>query len=335
MNWEHMNKKNFDLALKKGSKKIHLKRQKQLAKAYHYHKFFHDKNGNIDSKYLESRNCPICNKNNFVFLFKKNGGNYVQCKSKTCQLVYLNPCFTDVHLENYYKNMGIMQSITVKDERPFYRKIYSYGIKNINKFIKSKKEINILDIGCSTGFFLDIAKEKRWKTFGIELNEKEVNIAKKNHNVKNINLHEVQKKLNYKFDIITMWDVIEHIKDPHKLLKDIRKNLKIGGLFFFQTPNVNSLAARILKEKCNLFDGIEHVNLFNENNIYTIAKKNKFKLLSVESIISEIPIISNYLNNDHPYLGSSKEKKILGILDDKILHKKYLGYKLQVVLKLI
>ena len=36
-----MNKKNFDLALKKESKKMHIKRQKQLAKAYHYHKFFH------------------------------------------------------------------------------------------------------------------------------------------------------------------------------------------------------------------------------------------------------------------------------------------------------
>ena len=90
-----------------------------------------------------------------------------------------------------------------------------------------------------------------------------------------------------------------------------------------------------MQEKCNVFDGIEHVNLFNENNIYTIAKKNRFKVLSVESVISEIPIISNYLNNYHPYLGISKEKKILGILDDKILHKKYLGYKMQVVFKSI
>jgi len=330
-----MNKTNFDLALKKGSKKLHIKRQKQLNKAYDYHKFFHDKNGNIDSKYLELRNCPICNKNNFVFLFKKNGGNYVLCKNKSCQLVYLNPCFTDEHLESYYKNMGIAQSITVKDESLFYRKIYSYGITNINKFIKPKKEINILDLGCSTGFFLDIAKEKGWKTFGIELNEKEIDIAKKNHNVKNINLHEVQEKLNYKFNVITMWDVIEHIKDPHYLLKTIKKSLKPGGLFFFQTPNVNSLAARILQQKCNVFDGIEHVNLFNENNIYNIAKKNKFKVLLVESIISEIPIISNYLNYDHPYLGSSKEKNFLGIFDDKILHKKYLGYKMQVVFKSI
>jgi 2-polyprenyl-3-methyl-5-hydroxy-6-metoxy-1,4-benzoquinol methylase len=328
-----MKKTNFDLALKIGSKKLHIKRQKQLDKTYQYHKFFHDKNGNIDSKYLELRNCPICNKNNFVFLFIKNGGNYVQCKS--CQLAYLNPCFTDVHLESYYRKMGIAQSSTVEDESPFYRKIYSYGIKNINKFIKPKKEINILDLGCSSGFFLDIAKQKGWKTFGIELNEKEIEIAKQNHNVKNINLHEAQKEFNLKFDVITMWDVIEHVKDPHKLLKKIRKNLKPGGLFFFQTPNMNSLAARILKEKCNVFDGIEHVNLFNENNINTIAKKNKFKVLLVESVISEIPIISNYLNYDHPYLGNSKEKKVLGIINDKILHKKYLGYKIQVVFKLI
>ena len=43
----------------------------------------------------------------------------------------------------------------------------------------------------------------------------------------------------------------------------------------------------------------------------------------------------SYWNYDHPYLGNSKEKKVLGIINDKILHKKYLGYKIQVVFKLI
>ena len=326
-----MSKTGFDLALKIGAKKLHVKRQKQLDAAYHYHENFHDKNGNIASKYLELRNCPICNKNDFSFLFLKNGGNYVQCKN--CELVYLNPCFTGKHLEIFYKNMHNMQAKIVKDESLFYRKIYSYGIKNINKFVKPKNKKRILDLGCSSGLFLDIAKEKRWETFGLELNEKEIEISKQNHNVKNINLYQAQKEFNVKFDVITMWDVIEHVKDPHKLLKTIKKCLRPGGLFFFQTPNVNSLAARVLKEKCNVFDGIEHVNLFNEKNIYNIAKKNKFKVLLVDSVISEIPVISNYLNYDDPYFGASKEKEIFGIINDKILHKNYLGYKIQVVFK--
>ena len=326
-----MSKTGFDLALKIGAKKLHVKRQKQLDAAYHYHENFHDKNGNIASKYLELRNCPICNKNDFSFLFLKNGGNYVQCKN--CELVYLNPCFTDKHLEIFYKNMHNMQAKIVKDESLFYRKIYSYGIKNINKFVKPKNKKRILDLGCSSGLFLDIAKEKRWETFGLELNEKEIEISKQNHNVKNINLYQAQKEFNVKFDVITMWDVIEHVKDPHELLKTIKKCLRPGGLFFFQTPNVNSLAARVLKEKCNVFDGIEHVNLFNEKNIYNIAKKNKFKVLLVDSVISEIPVISNYLNYDDPYFGASKEKEIFGIINDKILHKNYLGYKIQVVFK--
>jgi len=45
-----MNKTNFDLALKKGSKKLHIKRQKQLDKAYDYHKLFHVKHGDKDSQ---------------------------------------------------------------------------------------------------------------------------------------------------------------------------------------------------------------------------------------------------------------------------------------------
>jgi len=179
---------------------------------------------------------------------------------------------------------------------------------------------------------LDIAKSRGWTTYGIELGSKEAKLAKLNHQVfeKDIQYLDSSKK----FDVITMWDVIEHIKNGHIAMQHMRKRLVKNGFIFFQTPNVNSLAARILQEKCNVFDGLEHVNLYDKSTMHKLAKRNGFKVIYYESVISEIPVISNYLNYTNPYHGESKfTNSVLGLIDDKKLHKELLGYKMQTILQ--
>lgn len=327
-----MNKKEFDLSLKIGAKKLHQARKKFYEVSNRHHIKFLDGKGVIKKKYLIKRVCPLCKKENKVFLFYKNGGKYNLCNK--CEMIYLNPCFKDKELENYYKNMHDMQSKTLDNEKKFYEKIYNHGLKIIEKKVIEKKNKNLLDIGCSNGLFLDLAKMRGYETYGVELNSKEFNIVKKKHVAWNINYINLYNYVKFKFDVITMWDVIEHIKNIDQLANTIKKLLKPKGLFFFQTPNSFSLATRILKDKCNLFDGIEHVNLFNFNNINYLAKKFGFKLLIAESVISEIPVINNYINFRNIYLGE-KKKDELSIINENEIHDKKLGYKMQVLFEVL
>ena len=293
------------------------------------HKKYIGKNLFYKEKYLEKRNCPLCNSKKKVTLFKKRGGVYRRCQS--CELVYLDPVFKDKELSKYYQNLHDAQSIVTKNDSSFYKKIYTLGLKAIEKF---KKPNLILDVGCSSGYFLDIAKSRGWKTYGIELGAKEASIAKLSHKV-------FEKDIQYldnskKFDVITMWDVIEHIKNGNIAMTNMRNRLTKNGVIFFQTPNVNSLAARILQEKCNVFDGLEHVNLYDKSTMFKLAKKNGFKVLYYRSVISEIPVISNYLDYMNPYYGQSKfTDSILGLINEKKLHKELLGCKMQTVLQKI
>jgi SAM-dependent methyltransferase len=207
--------------------------------------------------------------------------------------------------------------------------MFSSGLSTLKS---SKKKINnLLDIGCSNGIFLDLVNKNNIQTHGIELNKKEYEISSKKHNVDCASIFSYSSKIKY--DCITMWDVIEHIKDTHKLLRKIKSLLNPNGLFFFQTPNANSLASTILHEKCNMFDGIEHCNLFSLKSIKMIAKKHSFQVKKINTVISEIPIINNHLNFDDPYLGKNRDKKILNTISEKVLHKKLLGYKFQAVLQ--
>ncbi len=316
--------------MKNKARSLHLKRKFSYdAIDQNHKKYFDKKNYMYKKKYLETRNhCPCCFSKNFREIFKKRGSFYNICDN--CSLIFLNPVFKDNELNKYYINLHQTQSVIVKNEAPFYRKIFTKGLLSIQQF---KKKKNLIDIGCSSGFFLDIASNYGWNTFGIEYNKEKLLVDKK-HKLFSQDIETLPKEI--KFDVVTMWDVFEHIKDGNDCLKKIKKKLNKKGLVFIQTPNVFSIAARILQEKCNVFDGIEHVNLYNFDNINFIAKQNGFKVLKSEAVIPEVAVSSNYLDYSDPYFGSSNfSNTILNLASEKKILDKKLGYKMQTILQLI
>jgi len=318
-----------DMALTVGAKKLHEGRQFMYEQAKKYNSQFIDSvSGYCKDEFLENRDCPVCGCSEHINLFTKGGGRYVACKN--CGMIFLNPVFTDKALENFYFNNSTTQSEVVINESDFYERIYNKGLASLSKYITHG---TVMDVGCSSGFFLDVAKTQGWKTVGVELNNKEAKLAQKKHKVYNTSIHKLE--LKEKCDVITMWDVFEHIKDGNNSLQMLsQKYLNKGGVIFLQVPNSKSLAARVLHEKCNMFDGIEHVNLYDPNTISLIAEKNGLNVLQIETVISEIPIIDNYLDYQDPYFGETKHsRKILGLIDEKTLHDNLLGYKMQVILR--
>jgi 2-polyprenyl-3-methyl-5-hydroxy-6-metoxy-1,4-benzoquinol methylase len=278
---------------------------------------------------LENRKCPVCFVKNQKNLFNKWGGTYVQCNS--CNMIYLNPVFKDIELSNYYETNVAEQGEVVSDDVLFYEKIYTSGLSMVATEVK--KGANLLDIGCSSGVFLDIAKSKGWNTYGIELNNIEYSVVKKkDHKVYNKNIIEVE--FPEQFDLITLWDVFEHIKDGYNYIKYIQGLLTKDGVIFLQIPSIDSIAARIMREKCNMFDGLEHVNLYGIESLTKLVEASGMKILNIKSVISELSVLNNYLNYSDPYKKECNdccydfssiipEDKILDILQ---------GYKLQVVI---
>lgn len=319
-----------DMALNIGAKRLHTARQFMYDGVKKYHnKFINPKTGLCKQEYLETRNCPVCGSNEHRDLFIKDGGQYVICQM--CGMVFLNPVFTDESLAIFYSGYPPIQAQVTANESDFSRMIYGKGVSAITKFNKSGA---LMDVGCSSGMFLDIAKEKGWKTVGVELNQAEAAEARKKHEVYVESIQSLN--LEKRFDVISMWDVLEHIKDGGATLRLLaKKYLRRGGLVFLQIPNVRALAVRMMQEKSKMFDGIEHVNLYGPKTIALLAKKSGFDVAHLETVISEIPIVANYLDYQDPYLGEAEHHgKVLGLIDEKKLHKNLLGYKMQIVLRL-
>lgn len=315
--------------MSKDVRKIHNKERLDMwdQSIENHSSFIDDSSGFFRDEFIEERDCPACKKKENKKLFKKSGGQYVKCTS--CDMVYLNPVFTDEALVQYYTNNEVEQGTVVADDMSFYNELYSQGLSSADQ--KTDRG-NLLDIGCSTGIFLDLARKKGWNTFGLELNKIEFSLAKeKKHNVLNILLEDA--KFNEKFNIISLWDVFEHIKDGDKTLKLMKDLLTDDGVILMQIPSRDSLAARIMQEKCNMFDGLEHVNLYGVNSLKILVNNNGLEILDIQSVIPELGVLNNYLNYEDPYKGNCNNfNSVLDLFSDKQVLKSTLGYKLQVVI---
>jgi 2-polyprenyl-3-methyl-5-hydroxy-6-metoxy-1,4-benzoquinol methylase len=311
------------------AKLLHESRRLMYERAEQYRKSFIDKStGLINDKYLEKRSCPVCEADQSHEVFKKTGGTYVVCGR--CSMVFINPVFKDQELVKYYQMNNSNQAQAHNSEIEFYRRIYASGL---NLLARYKSGGSLLDIGCSSGLFLDIAAS-RYSSYGIELNKAEVRIARsKGHAVWDQPIEMVSFGNDDKFDVITLWDVFEHIKDGKTYLQKLKPRLREDGVIFLQIPNVGSLAARVMRDKCNMFDGLEHVNLYSLDTIKMMALRAGYKVHDIVSVIDELKPVINYLGYEDPYNGSFIHRDDLDFLTTDLVISKMLGYKLQVVLK--
>jgi 2-polyprenyl-3-methyl-5-hydroxy-6-metoxy-1,4-benzoquinol methylase len=313
----------------KNAKQLHEKRKSSYKLVDEYHKKFIDpQNGKLYNHLKVERNCPVCNSSKNTHIMDKSASTYYKCTE--CSMVYLNPILNPSATIDYYTNLNTGQGETVLDDSQFYTEIYSLGLDSIEQNINIG---SILDIGCSTGFFLNLAKNRKWKTSGIELGLNEASIAEKNgHKIFKETIDALSN--TNKYDAITMWDVLEHIPDGVDQLKKIKNHLNPNGILFFQIPNSDSLAAKILRESCRMFDGLEHTNLYNPATVALIAEQCGFEIKEIKSVISEIAVTNNYLDYLDPYFSESKySNKILNFISEEEIHNHKIGYKLQVTLQ--
>ena len=87
--------------------------------------------------------------------------------------------------------------------------------------------------------------------------------------------------MDQNYDVITMWDVIEHLEHPRKAMAEIRDHLETGGFLFVSTPDSSSLMAKMLGRRWYHLDPEQHLNIFSRKNLrrfltefgFTIIKK--------------------------------------------------------------
>jgi len=135
----------------------------------------------------------------------------------------------------------------------------------------------LLDIGCGSGTFLQLAKAVGWSVQGIDFDEKAINVARANNiDVKlgGIELFDGKKEL---FDTITLSHVVEHVHDPRMLLKACWRLLKPGGVFWIESPNYDSYGRKLFGANWRGLEAPRHLVIFNTANMARLLAEIGFR----------------------------------------------------------
>lgn len=203
----------------------------------------------------------------------KARGNIVRCNN--CGLVYLNPRDKDVAAlyqfvphDEYYLSSRADRLATAENDFKQLEQVCGTGGRRL------------LDVGCSYGFFLDVVKSRGWDGYGCELSREQFEFARERHrNVHNQELARCPFEKN-SFDVITLYDVIEHLASPTAFVAQAREFLKPGGFLVLETPDVSSVPARIMGRFWLNFVRM-HLYYFSPNTISQMLVKNGFEIVRI------------------------------------------------------
>ncbi|HLG04022.1 MAG TPA: class I SAM-dependent methyltransferase [Bacteroidia bacterium] len=228
----------------------------------------------INSSNLEfHRNCLLCNSEKLHPL----GGDYNRAwlvKCATCGLVFSGRIPVEEELQQHYRQYpreNYISPITILRYEELLRQQEPY--RKLNR---------ILDIGCGDGYFLETAKKNGWEVYGIEFTDDAVRVCRE----KGIPVH-LGTILNFQpdveFDVVTSFEVLEHINNGNAFLQKVKLLLRSGGIFYFTTPNFNSLSRRILGGKWNVIEYPEHLVYYTKATACNLVDMAGFQLDSIET----------------------------------------------------
>lgn len=169
--------------------------------------------------------------------------------------------------------------IVLNKEKDSYRK-QRFMKERLTLINKSLNKVRLLDVGCYTGLFLEVAKKYCKEVEGVESTKRVAENTSKRIGVKVYSDIKAAKGL---YDVITLFDVIEHIDEPVKFLENIMVNLKSKGVFIIFTPNWQSLGFGYLKEKSNQYCPTDHLQFFSKKTVDYLTNELGMDLVLYET----------------------------------------------------
>jgi 2-polyprenyl-3-methyl-5-hydroxy-6-metoxy-1,4-benzoquinol methylase len=200
----------------------------------------------------------------------------VRCKA--CDLMMANPRDDEETLARVYGSM----SDPAYDDEDANR---SFSAAEHQRLVLSQKSppARLLDMGCASGFFVAKASEAGFDAMGADASSWMIERARARVPGAKFEVGTIESlKLDAEFDVITLWDVLEHVHSPRQVLERLRDFLKPGGLLMMSMPNSASWVARVLGPRWMLLLR-EHLWYFSPETIGKLLPTCGFELVHTES----------------------------------------------------
>lgn len=236
--------------------------------------------------HIENISCPICSCNHYTrvlktkdFRLKTSKDNFFIVACSQCRFKFLNPRPKEISIAKYYPDDFNKKGRAFYDQFLYY--LFGLAQKNAIKtiFKKYKKEGRVLDIGCGNGTFLLSMQQNGYDVWGTELNA-----CAKKYAPDTLQGRILYKKLEdcrfpeKSFDIITMFQSLEHFFNLKSILEEVRRILKDNGILYICVPNSDFFESRLFGKYCYNLEAPRHLYFFTRESLNSLLLKNGFQM---------------------------------------------------------
>ena len=205
----------------------------------------------------------------------------VQCSR--CGLQFVSPRLrSDLILAGYSEGSDeLFVSQAAARERTFAR-----ALKLIEKHTAGRG--TLLDIGTAAGSFIHAAAERGWSVSGCEPNRWLCDWGRKNYGL-DIKAGTVfdQRYPDHAFDVVTVWDVLEHVEDPKSFLEECHRILKPGGLLVVNYPDIGSWIARLMGRRWVFLISV-HLYYFTRTTMTELLRRTGFEVADIRPHVQSL-----------------------------------------------
>jgi SAM-dependent methyltransferase len=201
--------------------------------------------------------------------FKTNGEKLVECVK--CGLVFIETPIK--HPDD------ILEEYAAAEDKDYASQI-EYRIKTFRDSIRQIEDITglkggrILDVGAAAGAFVKAAKDRGWKSYGVEPCRYLVKFGKEKLGLgRHLNEGTIDTIDHGKFDVITFWDVLEHTADPNKTIKHAVMNLEKNGFIVVNVPDISSIIPRLMGMRWPFYESA-HLFYFTDKTLDDLMRKH-------------------------------------------------------------
>lgn len=223
--------------------------------------------------------CCVCsNKNPALFDLKYQKEKFAVVTCNTCTHHFI-PAYYRKRIEySQYKNADVTAAVRAGNN---WVKIQRHKLRFrfIKRFVKSG---NLFDLGAGWGHFMLAAKELGYNVYGVEIAEQPYLYCVNDLKLPVDHIDFFKMDESRRFDIITMWDVLEHIDDAGTFLDKCNKLTKPGGYLVLQVPQIDSYFARRHRDNWKMM-GLDHVNYFGKNTMKKILQTHGYEMVAYKS----------------------------------------------------
>ena len=201
-----------------------------------------------------------------------------------CGLVFVHPQPSDeemarLYFEGYYgegRGRSFLSRFFSRVESLLYR-------ERVWKIARLRKEGRILDVGCGDGKFLEAMKHRGWVGYGVETSRVGAEVARFKRGLEVFNGELVARKFESGFfDVVTLWQVLEHVRDPLRILREVGRILKEDGLLYVSAPNIESFQAKFGGCRWFHFDVPRHLYHYSPRTLKGMLEQSGFKVIGID-----------------------------------------------------